>query len=39
METDNNSQHDSLHRNEQPHLPRKKGLVVELTIDLEIQPN
>ena len=38
METDN-SQHDSLHENEQPHLQRKKGLVVELTIDLGIQPN
>jgi hypothetical protein len=38
METDN-SQHDSSHENEQPHLQRKKGLVVELTIDLGIQPN
>ena len=27
MKTDENSQHDSLHRNEQPHLPRKKELV------------
>jgi hypothetical protein len=37
METDDNSQHDSSHRNEhwQPHLSRKKGLVVGLTIYLE----
>jgi len=30
METDDNNQYDSSHKNE-PHLPTKKGLMVEIS--------